>query len=336
MAFRVIETGDLAHLRWKSDFSDDALIIAYHFPEHDAVEPLHDHDFVEIQLCAGGRGRQQTQGGDFPFTRGKAMLIRPGAWHRHHDNERLDAYVCCFGAKLLMHELLWTLDEPALNELLWRPSTTKDGGICTVTLSESQLARCIVHFEALVALGESEDPREKALRLGYLTLILATLAEAVPERVDDAHYPPAHTSVKRCLTLMGGDLAESWTANGLARKLNIDVSYLGRLFKSTLGMSPMAWLAQARAERAARLLCRTDKSVSEIAIEVGWPDPVHFARRFRAHFGVSATEYRERRRARVAESTAHPEERFRWAVPERDSIDGKAAADARHLSLAEA
>lgn len=322
MAFRVIETNDLTHLRWKSDFSDDTLVIAYHFPEHDAVEPLHDHDFVEIQLCAGGCGRQQTPNGDFAFTRGKAMLIRPGAWHRHYDNDKLDAYVCCFGAKLLMHELLWTLDEPALNELLWRPSTTKDGGICTVMLSESQLERCIGHLEALVAMGENEDPREKALRLGHLTLILATLAEGIPERGDDAHYPPAHTSVKRCLMLMESDLSEAWTANGLARKLNIDVSYLGRLFKSTLGMSPMAWLAQARAERAARLLSRTARPVSEIAIEVGWPDPVHFARRFRAHFGVSATEYREHRRQRLEESTAHPEDRFRWAVTEHGSRNG--------------
>src|SRR5690606_3797036 len=126
MAFRTIETTDLAHLRWKPDFQSEMLIIAYHFQEHDRDELPHNHDFVEIQLCAGGNGWQQTSKGELEFNRGKALLIRPGGWHRHHDNEKMDAYVCCFESKLLMHELLWTLDEPGLNALLWRPANVED------------------------------------------------------------------------------------------------------------------------------------------------------------------------------------------------------------------
>lgn len=319
MAFRVIETGDLRHLRWKSDFKEGALIIAYHFPEHDPAEPPHDHDFIELQLCVGGQGWQETSSGEFPFNRGKALLIRPGSWHRHHDNEKLDAYVCCFSAKLLLHELLWTLDDPALNELLWRPGAGAgaDVGIVRLELPEPTLARCVAHLDALVALGENDDPVEKAVRLGHLILVLSCLAEAISARPGDASFQPAHGAVKRCLALMNGDLAEPWTANGLARKLNIDVSYLGRLFKTALGMSPMAWLAQTRAERAAYLLARTGKPVSEIAIEVGWPDPVHFARRFRAHFGVSASAYRDRALRRRDELQAHPDAPHRWAVKEK-------------------
>lgn len=316
MAFRVIETGDLQHLRWKSDFREGSLIIAYHFPEHDRAEPPHDHDFVELQLCVGGQGWQQTQGGEFRFDRGKAMIIRPGAWHRHHDNEKLDAYVCCFSAKLLMHELLWTIDDPALNELLWRPSAGADAGITRLELSDELLARCVSHLDVLVALGENDDPTEKPVRIGHLILVLACLAEAATTRARESGFQPAHGAVKRCLSLMNSDLTEPWSANGLAHKLNIDVSYLGRLFKSTLGMSPMSWLAQTRAERAAYLLARTDKPVSAVAIEVGWPDPVHFARRFRGHFGISASAYRERARNHREELQANPEARHRWAVRE--------------------
>ena len=272
---------------------------------------------MELQLCVGGQGWQQTSTGEFPFNRGKALLIRPGAWHRHHDNEKLDAYVCCFSAKLLLHELLWTLDDPALNELLWRPSSGADAdvGIVRLELPETTLARCVTHLDALVALGENDDPAEKPVRLGHLILVLSCLAEAIAARPRDAAaFQPAHGAVKRCLALMNGDLAEPWSANGLARKLNIDVSYLGRLFKTALGMSPMSWLAQTRAERAAYLLARTAKPVSEIAVEVGWPDPVHFARRFRAHFGVSASAYRERALRRRAELQAHPDAPHRWSV----------------------
>ena len=36
----------------------------------------------------------------------------------------------------------------------------------------------------------------------------------------------------------------------------------------------------------------TARTVADIGQEVGWLDPNYFARRFRAHFGVSATAYR--------------------------------------------
>lgn len=313
MAFRVIETNDLRHLQWKHDFRSEMLIIAYHFPDHDREELPHDHDFIELQICVGGKGRQQIATDDFEFHRGKAMVIRPGAWHRHHDNEKLDAYVICFEAKLLMHELLWTLDDPILNTLLWRRSGGEDGGISVLTLDESVLQSCIVPLESLVALGENDDPAEKALRLGNLILILAHLAKGHSEK-DPAASLPVHPAVRRCLALMEEDLSEPWTAEALARKLNINVSYLGRLFKTTLGTSPMAYLSEMRMERAARLLNRTDKRVSEIAAEVGWPDSNYFARRFRLYAGVSASEYRERGRRHQAETAEHPEARFQWAM----------------------
>ena len=45
-------------------------------------------------------------------------------------------------------------------------------------------------------------------------------------------------------------------------------------------------------ELAASLLLRTEQSVAQIAQAVGWPDPNYFARRFKSHFGLSASDYR--------------------------------------------
>jgi AraC family L-rhamnose operon transcriptional activator RhaR len=56
----------------------------------------------------------------------------------------------------------------------------------------------------------------------------------------------------------------------------------------------MAYLAQLRAEHAAVLLLHSDDSVTHIGRAVGWPDQSNFARRFRAHYGLSATTYRKR------------------------------------------
>jgi AraC-like DNA-binding protein len=62
---------------------------------------------------------------------------------------------------------------------------------------------------------------------------------------------------------------------------------------SATGLPPMAYLARQRVEAAAEQLLHTESSVSQIG-RAGWPDQNYFARRFKAHFGLSATEYRNR------------------------------------------
>jgi AraC family L-rhamnose operon transcriptional activator RhaR len=67
-----------------------------------------------------------------------------------------------------------------------------------------------------------------------------------------------------------------------------------RLFKASTGLPPMAYLAQLRAEHAAALLLHTNQPITYISQAVGWADQNYFARRFKAHYGLSATTYRAR------------------------------------------
>ncbi|WP_233358643.1 helix-turn-helix domain-containing protein [Thermomonospora amylolytica] len=52
-------------------------------------------------------------------------------------------------------------------------------------------------------------------------------------------------------------------------------------------------------ERAASLLLHTDQPITRIGQAVGWADQNYFARRFKAHYGLTATTYRRRFRHRA-------------------------------------
>jgi sugar (pentulose or hexulose) kinase len=92
----------------------------------------------------------------------------------------------------------------------------------------------------------------------------------------------------------------------LAGELAVDPSYLVRLFKSDTGLPPIAFLNRHRAELAANLLLRTELPIAGVGERVGWSDPNYFARRFKAHFGMSATAYRIEMGAMRSGSTGVP------------------------------
>ena len=58
--------------------------------------------------------------------------------------------------------------------------------------------------------------------------------------------------------------------------------------------------AAAPPGRAAVLLLHSDEPVTSIGRAVGWPDQSGFARRFKAHYGLSASAYRKRFATRSA------------------------------------
>jgi AraC family L-rhamnose operon transcriptional activator RhaR len=94
------------------------------------------------------------------------------------------------------------------------------------------------------------------------------------------------------MQLMEGDVAHDWSLGEIAAQLRLDRSHLIRLFRRCTGLTPMLWLARCRGERAAVRLLTSDEPVAAIGRRVGWQDANYFARRFRALFGLSPSEYR--------------------------------------------
>lgn len=83
------------------------------------------------------------------------------------------------------------------------------------------------------------------------------------------------------------------TIQDIADNLNINRSYLHRLFKSFTGFSIQNYLLDYRIRQACILLRDTDLSVRVIAHSVSYADPLYFSRIFRQKMGMSPSEYRE-------------------------------------------
>ena len=78
----------------------------------------------------------------------------------------------------------------------------------------------------------------------------------------------------------------------IAKKLNLNRSYLYKIFKEETGYSLKDYLIQIRMEKSADLLTSTTFHISEIANAVGFPDALAFSKAFKKHFGQSPSHYR--------------------------------------------
>jgi AraC family L-rhamnose operon transcriptional activator RhaR len=244
--------------------------------------------------CADHRPRNREPAQPRAREVGDVILLRPGVWHGYDDCRSLDLDNCCFSTELLQRELAWTRAVPLLGYLLWTgPYSQQRRGILTARLGPDLLAECVEHLDALDKLRFQPVGSHRGDIIGRLALFLSCLARAVVDGVE-AGAGRTHPAVMDAMRMMEARPAHQWTLTDLAEALRLAPGYLVRLFKSATGLPPMAYLSRHRVELAAARLLHTDDAISRIGESVGWPDQNYFARRFRAHYGLSASAYRSR------------------------------------------
>jgi len=121
---------------------------------------------------------------------------------------------------------------------------------------------------------------------------LATRHAAVLADEDEgADAPPA--AIRRAIDHIHACPAEPLSVERLAQLAGTSVSRLVAGFKAHTGSTPYQYLLRTRIEQAKAWLVSTDRSVADIALDVGFATPSHFAATFRRLAGVAPTVYRD-------------------------------------------
>ncbi|MFM8743609.1 MAG: helix-turn-helix domain-containing protein, partial [Cytophagales bacterium] len=77
-----------------------------------------------------------------------------------------------------------------------------------------------------------------------------------------------------------------------ADQLNLSANYFGDLIKKETGKSAIEYIHLKLIDVAKEKIMTPNKSVSEIAYELGFRYPQHFTRKFKQHVGMTPLEYR--------------------------------------------
>jgi AraC-like DNA-binding protein len=91
---------------------------------------------------------------------------------------------------------------------------------------------------------------------------------------------------------------EAVDLEGAAREVGLSAFHFLRLFSGALGVTPHQYLVRSRLRRAARLLAGGDRSITDVALDVGFNDVSNFVRTFHRAAGVAPRAFRRQAQRR--------------------------------------
>lgn len=100
--------------------------------------------------------------------------------------------------------------------------------------------------------------------------------------------------VHAMLAMISTRYREPLTILDLCDCAGLEKSQATALFRKSLGQPPMRYLQQERLRRGAELLLVTDRSIQQIAEDIGYASPFYFSNQFRAFYGRSPRTFRLR------------------------------------------
>lgn len=249
--------------------------VAGYFPNaahHNVRRPNGIAETVVI-VCTGGTGWAQIGTSTHRVSARTALVIPEGVPHAYGSgHERPWTIWWCHLLGTDVAELVQSLDVTQS-----RP-----------TVPIRALDRGVALLEEIVA-GLERDQSPVRL-LGTSGAAWKLLTQLNVDRV----YPEEGDPLERAMQYLGERLDGNVSVPELARIVGISPSRLGTLFRKATGGGVLAHHTALRMSRARQLLDVTDATVSQIAHEVGFADPLYFSRQFHRHHGVSPSAYRHR------------------------------------------
>lgn len=239
----------------------------------------HFHEAYTIGWNEGGQGCFIHRGELCWTEPGTFNLINPGEIHTGQAASGTgwvfrNIYISLPLIEQLLAQLEWS--RPGLpyflKPIVWDPS---------LQISFGQL------FHALYA---SSSPLEQQ------TLLLHMLSQLFTRHAEPRYSPRSPkretTAIAQVRAYLEAHYAEPVSIEALAHLVGLSPYYLVRSFHQQVGLPPHRYQRQWQLLRVKQAL-RTDKPLSEIAIDHGFYDQSHLTRHFKRVFGVTPGQYRE-------------------------------------------
>lgn len=248
-------------------------------PAHGWRIPPHRHgNLAQLLLIEDGAAEARVDGRDLTLSKGDFLFVPAHSVHGYAFRPGTAGWVLSLPSALVA---AGGARRPGLAAALRRATGGPAGDR-------------LVRLAGLLAEGSAETGRFRTeLVLGLSGALLAALAGRAAE-LAPAAAPRRNPRLAGFDALIAAHMAEGWSVADYAAALSVSTGHLSRLCRHAGGLGAKAYLDQAVMEEACRLLAFTRLPVADIGYRLGFDDPSHFSKRFRAARAEAPTDYRRR------------------------------------------
>jgi AraC-like DNA-binding protein/mannose-6-phosphate isomerase-like protein (cupin superfamily) len=227
----------------------------------------HSHPFFELIFFLEGKANIEAGSESVDVLGFDVVIYPPGLEHAEHLDLRHRQEIICLWAD--------TGPTPTFNHAI-------------TLLDERGTLRML--FEMVYAEFTAKRPRSAELIACYLQTIFLQVLQHFSQ-------PPREVTslVERCLGYIHEHYSRDFDIDELASQVAVSPSYLFRLFKKKMQVTPMHYRNMVRIDKAKLLLADQQLTVDDVAERVGFEDPKYFARVFRELTGLTPSGYRRAR-----------------------------------------
>lgn len=258
---------------------------------------LHWHDELEFLMLTEGKAVFRVSMDEYELEAGEAIFVNAGQLHSGTitAGEGCSFNAVVFHSSILGGERFDLVWEKYINPLIQQKYVTP----AHISKRSSEERELLGLLEQVFDLNLNEQPLYELTTKAHLQMLIAKLLKLggpslreLPHAVNPTHID----RIKRIIEYIQVNYSLPIRLEDLAALVSFSESYFCRFFKGFTGKSPLEYLNQVRAQRAACLLKDTDKKITEISLDVGFNTLSYFIGVFKAHFGYTPSEYRKRER----------------------------------------
>jgi len=259
----------------------------------------HYHNYYQVCYVVSGEILHRQKDDTVALCAGDAFIVPPGLVHSlHFNNAYAEIYSLAFEESLFAPGFPQSNAYQFLDSLQSRTAAPTHNSIrLCITLNRDQRRLIENLLECLTQQQKTDCPPGLSSAPSITAAIVYLLAQSYyqhPQNTSEldelANY---NSTLLQCISYIDAHFREPISLDELSRRFGISRSSFCSIFPQFAGITLQKYVAQKRIKEA-QILIRScpEKSVSQIAAEVGYQDDSTFYRNFLRITGVSPLQYR--------------------------------------------
>ncbi len=240
--------------------------------------PEHRHSFEEIIVVSSGNGTHVMNDVPMKLSKNYVCFVNRKDCHLFEQVDNLHLSNVLFDRSLL------SID-PVLQRYL--PS---DEGPCGWFINESVSAKVQNIIKAIDKESRSHSAESGIICQSLFNILLVELSRGRVKAITGSNDEEKTISVASYLR---ENYACSYSVEEIAEQAEMSAKQLTNKLKALTGMGYNRYLNYLRVSKALELLRQTDKSITEIAFDVGYQDSNYFSTKFKQIFHVTPSGVRQ-------------------------------------------